>query len=155
MFPTILEFLLVRLMPLLVCPSLWFLPTPSAVPGCCHCININKCNKLHQQIITYATMLAQPIRRQCFSIRLDNATFSPISVHAGEVSERRAASALTAMTFAPVAVEPMFTIYDIVRLVFCTLNKKAHTRTSFFASFATLACLPSAVFTPSSLRSRK
>lgn len=59
---------------------------------------------------TYATMLAHPIKRQCFSIRRDKATFSPISVHAGEVNERRAASALTAITFAPVAVEPIFTI---------------------------------------------
>lgn len=59
-------------------------------------------------------MLAQPIRRQCFSIRRDNATFSPISVHAGEVSCRRAASALTATTLAPVAVDPMFTIWTVL-----------------------------------------
>lgn len=50
---------------------------------------------------------------QCFSIRRDNAIFSPISVHAGEVRDRRAASALTATTLAPVAVDPIFTIYTI------------------------------------------
>lgn len=59
-------------------------------------------------------MLAQPIRRQCFSIRRESATFSPISVHAGEVRDRRAASALTATTLAPVAVDPMLTIFAIV-----------------------------------------
>ena len=68
-----------------------------------HVFNLNRGD-------TYATMLAQPIRRQCFSIRRDSATFSPISVHAGDVRDRRAASALTAITLAPVAVEPMFTI---------------------------------------------
>ena len=60
--------------------------------------------------VTHATMLAQPIKRQCFSMRRESATFSPISVQAGEVRDRRAASALTAMTLAPVAVEPMLTI---------------------------------------------
>lgn len=79
-----------------------------------------------------------PINRQCFSILLDSATFSPISVQAGLVNCNLAASALTAMTLAPVAVEPMFTI-----------------NTSFFASFATLACLPSAVLTPSKRLRRK
>lgn len=83
-------------------------------------------------------MLAQPMRRQCFSMRRDRATFSPISVQAGEVRVRRAASALTATTLAPVAVEPMLTM-----------------RTSFLASLATFACLPSAVLTPSRRRSRK
>lgn len=83
-------------------------------------------------------MLAQPIRRQCFSILRLNAIFSPIVVHAGLVSVRRAASALTATTFAPVAVEPMLTM-----------------RTSFLASLATLACLPSAVLTPRRRRRRK
>jgi hypothetical protein len=61
-------------------------------------------------------MLAQPMSRQCFSIRRDSATFSPISVHAGDVRERRAASAFTAMTLAPVAVEPMLTIWAQVSL---------------------------------------
>lgn len=71
-------------------------------------------------------MLAQPIRRQCFSIRRDSATFSPISVHAGEVRDRRAASALTATTLAPVAVDPMLTIYAIVSLVLNTQGIKTY-----------------------------
>jgi hypothetical protein len=51
---------------------------------------------------------------QCFSIRLDSAIFSPISVHAGDVSKRRAASAFTATTLAPVAVEPILTIFGAI-----------------------------------------
>ena len=35
---------------------------------------------------TYATIFAQPIKRQCLSIRLLSAIFSPISVHAGLVN---------------------------------------------------------------------
>jgi hypothetical protein len=74
--------------------------------------------KLHLKPMgTHATMLAQPMSRQCFSIRRDSATFSPISVHAGDVRERRAASAFTAMTLAPVAVEPMLTICAYVSLL--------------------------------------
>ena len=71
-------------------------------------------------------MLAQPMRRQCFSIRLDSATFSPISVHAGEVRDRRAASALTATTLAPVAVDPMLTICAYVSLVLSTHGFKTY-----------------------------
>ena len=83
-------------------------------------------------------IVAHPINRQCFSILLLKATFSPSFVHAGLVNCNFAASALTATTFAPVAVDPIFTI-----------------STSFFASLATFACFPSAVFTPSSLLSKK
>jgi hypothetical protein len=76
---------------------------------CFHCIVLAKsCSCVFRE--TYATMLAHPMSRQCFSIRLDSATFSPISVHAGDVRDRRAASAFTATTLAPVAVEPMLTI---------------------------------------------
>lgn len=44
------------------------------------------------------------------SILLLSAIFSPSSVHAGPVKLSLAASPFTAMTFAPVAVLPMFTI---------------------------------------------
>ena len=74
--------------------------------------------------VTYATMFAQPIKRQCLSILRLRAIFSPISVQAGLVKLSFAASALTPMTLAPVAVDPMFTM-----------------RTSFFDSLATLACV--------------
>lgn len=104
---------------------------------------------------TYATMFAHPIRRQCFSIRRDKATFSPISVQAGEVSDRRAASALTAMTLAPVAVEPMLTIWVSLASFGPQEDKLQLTRTSCFESLATLACFPSAVLTPSNLLRRK
>lgn len=70
-----------------------------------------------------------PINRQCFSMRRDSAIFSPISVHAGWVSDILAASPLTPMTFAPVATDPMLTI-----------------RTSFFASRARISNFSFSVF---------
>lgn len=79
---------------------------------------------------TYAVMFAHPIKRQCFSILRESAIFSPISVHAGLVKLRRATSAFTPSTFAPVAVDPMFTM-----------------RTSFLVNLATFACFPSVVLT--------
>ena len=88
--------------------------------------------------MTPATIFAQPINRQCLSILRLSAIFSPTSVHAGLVSTILAASPLTPTILAPVAVDPMFTMI-----------------TSAFDSLFTFACFPSAVFTPSSRRSRK
>jgi hypothetical protein len=48
-----------------------------------------------------------PTSRQCFSIRRDSATFSPTSVHAGEVSRILARSPLTLRTRPPAEMEPM------------------------------------------------
>ena len=80
---------------------------------------------------------ASPTSRQCFSILLDNATFSPISVQAGDVSWIFARSAFTLRTRPPVDVEPMLM-----------------SNSSFFVSFDTLVCFLSSVFTPSSLRNK-
>ena len=78
-----------------------------------------------------------PTSRQCFSIRRDNATFSPISVQAGDVSWIFARSALTLSTRPPVEVEPI-----LIR------------SSSFFTSFVTFVCFLSSLFTPSSRRSK-
>lgn len=88
--------------------------------------------------VTPATMFAHPINRQCLSILRLSAIFSPTSVQAGLVRTILAASPLTPTILAPVAVLPMFTMI-----------------TSAFESLLTLACLPSAVLTPSRRRSRK
>ena len=50
------------------------------------------------------------MRRQCFSILLEIATFSPSLVHTGEVNCIFAKSFLTATTLAPVHIDPMFNI---------------------------------------------
>ena len=78
-----------------------------------------------------------PTSRQCFSIRRDNATFSPISVHAGDVSCIFAKSARTLNTRPPVDVEPIL------------INNN-----SPLTSFATFVCFLSSVFTPSSRRNK-
>ena len=78
-----------------------------------------------------------PTNRQCFSIRRESATFSPISVQAGDVSWILAKSALTLNTRPPVDVEPM-----LIR------------RSSPLTSFATLVCFLSSVLTPSNRRRR-
>jgi hypothetical protein len=50
-----------------------------------------------------------PIKRQCFSTRLDSAIFSSISVHTGFVRLILAKSARVASTLPPVLNDPMFT----------------------------------------------
>mmetsp|Transcript_13089 Transcript_13089/g.31742 ORF Transcript_13089/g.31742 Transcript_13089/m.31742 type:complete len:363 (+) Transcript_13089:311-1399(+) len=88
---------------------------------------------------TPACIWPQPMSRQCFSTRLESATFSPSFVHTGAVSCILHRSDLTAMTRAPVHMDPMFSI-----------------STSPLDSFATLPCfsLP-CVRTPSNRRSKK
>ena len=78
-----------------------------------------------------------PTSRQCFSIRRESATFSPISVQAGDVSWILAKSALTLNTRPPVDVEPI-----LIR------------RSSPLTNFPTLVCFLSSVLTPSNRRSR-
>ena len=69
---------------------------------------------------------------------LDNAIFSPTSVHTGVVRPILAKSALTAMTLPPVDREPMLTI-----------------KTSLFVNFCTFAAfLSPSVLTPRSLLRR-
>ena len=81
--------------------------------------------------------LPQPINRQCLSIRLLRAIFSPFSVHEGVVSLIVTSPPLTAMIVPPVCEAPMLT------------NNVSPT-----ASFDTFAFLLSSVLTPNSLRSR-
>lgn len=78
-----------------------------------------------------------PTSRQCFSIRRDRATFSPTSVHAGDVSWILARSALTLRTRPPVEVDPILM-----------------SRSSFLTSLETLVCFLSSVFTPRRRRRR-
>lgn len=85
-----------------------------------------------------AEIVPHPTNLQCFNILLDKATFSPISVQAGEISVILAKSALTLVTFPPVDVDPMLTM-----------------STSPFVSLATLVCFLSSDLTPSKRRSRK
>jgi len=79
-----------------------------------------------------------PTKRQCFSILLDKATFSPTSVQAGDVNWIFAKSALTLTTLPPVDVDPM-----LIR------------RSSFLTSLETLVCFLSSVLTPRRRRRRK
>ena len=55
-------------------------------------------------------ILPHPIRRQCLSTRLDNASFSFSEVQTGEVRAIFARSALMASTRPPVDIDPMFTM---------------------------------------------
>jgi len=79
-----------------------------------------------------------PTSRQCFSMRRDRATFSPTSVHAGDVSCIFARSALTLRTRPPVDVDPILM-----------------SRSSFLTSFETFVCFLSSVLTPNKRRRRK
>jgi len=80
-----------------------------------------------------------PTNRQCFSILLDSATFSPTSVQAGDVNWIFASdeSDLTLITLPPVEVEPMLM-----------------SNNSFLTSFVTFVCFLSSVLTPSKRRRR-
>uniref|UniRef100_A0A7C9DVK1 Uncharacterized protein n=1 Tax=Opuntia streptacantha TaxID=393608 RepID=A0A7C9DVK1_OPUST len=79
------------------------------------------------------------MRRQCFSTLRLRAIFSPLLVQTGDVSCSLAKSFLTAMTLAPVDIDPMFNM-----------------RISPFVSLVTLPCFSvPLVLTPSSRRSRK
>ena len=79
-----------------------------------------------------------PTKRQCFSILLDKATFSPTSVQAGEVNWIFAKSALTLTTLPPVEVDPI-----LMR------------SSSFLTSLVTFVCFLSSVLTPRRRRRRK
>jgi hypothetical protein len=79
----------------------------------------------------------QPINRQCLSIRLDSAIFSPFSAHAGVVKAMVTSPPFRFTMRPPVCETPMLT-----------------KRVSPTASLATFAFFVSSVLTPSSLRSR-
>lgn len=79
------------------------------------------------------------MRRQCFSTLRLRAIFSPLLVHTGDVSCSLAKSFFTAITLAPVDMDPMLSI-----------------RISPLASFDTFPCRSDPfVLTPKSRRSRK
>jgi len=90
-------------------------------------------------ITTPAWISPHPISRQCFSTLLLSATFSPLLVQTGVVSCSLARSFLTAITRAPVDIDPMLSM-----------------STSLFVSFETLPCFSvPLVRTPSNRRSKK
>lgn len=86
-----------------------------------------------------AWIIPHPIRRQCFSTLRLSAIFSPLLVHTGDVNCSLARSFFTAITRAPVDIDPIFSI-----------------RISPLASFDTFPCFSVPfVLTPISLRRRK
>ena len=82
--------------------------------------------------------LPHPIKRQCLSIRLLNAIFSPFSLHAGVVNVIVTSPPLSPAIRPPVCEAPMLT------------NSVSPT-----VSFVTFAFLLSSVLTPKSRRRRK